>query len=142
MAYVSVPKDLSKVKSKVLFNLTKRQLLCFSLAALAGVPVYFLLKPFLGTTVAAIVMLMVMLPFVFFALYEKDGIPAEKYLGYVIKAIFIKDRVRPYRTENIYSYNKEKMNGGDFNGKNINDQRRRQLDAQQKGVRKGRQANS
>ena len=29
MAYVNVPKDLSKVKSKVLMNLTKRQLVCF-----------------------------------------------------------------------------------------------------------------
>ena len=26
MAYVNVPKDLTKVKTKVLFNLTKRQL--------------------------------------------------------------------------------------------------------------------
>ena len=29
MAYVTVPKDLSRVKTKVLFNLTKRQLVCF-----------------------------------------------------------------------------------------------------------------
>ncbi|MCX4203060.1 PrgI family protein, partial [Clostridioides difficile] len=28
MAYVPVPKDLSKVKTKVAFNLTKRQILC------------------------------------------------------------------------------------------------------------------
>ena len=28
-AYISVPRDLTKVKSKVAFNLTKRQLLCF-----------------------------------------------------------------------------------------------------------------
>ena len=37
MAYVNVPKDLTKIKSKVLFNLTKRQLICFGLAALMGV---------------------------------------------------------------------------------------------------------
>ena len=30
MAYVTVPKDLTKIKSKVMFNLTKRQLICFS----------------------------------------------------------------------------------------------------------------
>ena len=36
MAYVNVPKDLAKIKSKVLFNLTKRQLICFGLAALMG----------------------------------------------------------------------------------------------------------
>lgn len=29
MAYVSIPKDLNTVKTKVLFNLTKRQLICF-----------------------------------------------------------------------------------------------------------------
>ena len=36
MAYVSVPKDLSKIKSKVLFSLTQRQLICFSAGAVAG----------------------------------------------------------------------------------------------------------
>ena len=44
MAYVNVPKDLTQIKSKVLFNLTKRQLICFGLAALMGVPLFFLLK--------------------------------------------------------------------------------------------------
>ena len=44
MAYVNVPKDLTKIKSKVLFNLTKRQLICFGLAALMGVPLFFLLR--------------------------------------------------------------------------------------------------
>ena len=29
MAYVPVPKDLSKIKTKLAFNLTKRQLICF-----------------------------------------------------------------------------------------------------------------
>ena len=38
MAYVPVPKDLTKVKSKFLFNLTKRQVICFGLGALVGVP--------------------------------------------------------------------------------------------------------
>ena len=45
MAYVNVPKDLTKVKTKVLFNLTKRQLICFGSGALIGVPLFFLLKP-------------------------------------------------------------------------------------------------
>lgn len=41
MAYVTVPKDLTHVKSKVLFGLTKRQLVCFSGALLTGGPLYF-----------------------------------------------------------------------------------------------------
>ena len=36
MAYVPVPKDLSKVKTKVAFNLTKRQIVCFAVALLLG----------------------------------------------------------------------------------------------------------
>ena len=50
MAYVPVPKDLSKVKTKVAFNLTKRQILCFSVALLIGLPLFFLLKDSAGTS--------------------------------------------------------------------------------------------
>ncbi len=50
MAYVPVPKDLNAVKTKVMFNLTKRQILCFGGGALIGVPLFFLLK---GHTAAA-----------------------------------------------------------------------------------------
>ena len=62
MPYVTVPKDLASVKTKVLFNLTKRQLVCFGTGALIGVPVFFLLKGPVGTTAAAMVMMLVMLP--------------------------------------------------------------------------------
>ena len=43
-AYIPVPRDLTRVKTKVFFNLTKRQLLCFGAAALIGVPIFFLVK--------------------------------------------------------------------------------------------------
>ena len=96
MAYVPVPKDLTLVKTKVLFNLTKRQLICFSLAAAVGVPVYFLARMML--------MVAVMIPFVFLAIYEKDGQPAEKFVGHFIRSMIIRDKVRPYRTDNLYAY--------------------------------------
>ena len=38
-AYISIPRDLTRVKTKVFFGLTKRQLVCFGAAALIGVPV-------------------------------------------------------------------------------------------------------
>lgn len=52
MAYVPVPKDLTKVKTKVMFNLTKRQLVCFGSGALLGVPLFFLLRGPVGTSAA------------------------------------------------------------------------------------------
>ena len=42
MAYVPVPKDLSKVKTKVALNLTKRQIICFSLAGVSSRKIKFL----------------------------------------------------------------------------------------------------
>ena len=51
-SYISVPRDLTKVKSKVMFNLTKRQLLCFGAAALLGVPSFFLIKSVAATSTA------------------------------------------------------------------------------------------
>ena len=77
MAYVNVPKDLTKVKTKVLFNLTKRQLICFGSGALIGVPLFFLLKGSIGTSPAAMVMMVVMIPAMLFAMYEKNGQPLE-----------------------------------------------------------------
>lgn len=34
---------------------------------------------------------------------EKDGQPAEKILGHVVKSMFLRDKVRPYRTNNLYA---------------------------------------
>ena len=62
MAYVTVPKDLTKVKSKVMFGLTKRQLICFGTAVLIGVPLFFLLQRTAGSSTATFCMIVVMLP--------------------------------------------------------------------------------
>ena len=103
MAFEPVPKDLNRVKTKVMFNLTKRQIVCFSIAAAVGVPVYFIAKPHIGISSAAMLMVVLMLPFVFLAIYEKDGQPAEKYIGHVVRSMILRDRVRPYRTSNLYA---------------------------------------
>ena len=103
MAYVPVPKDLSKIKTKVAFNLTKRQLVCFGGGALIGVPLFFLLKGPVGTSTAAMCMMVVMLPFFLFAMYEKHGQPLEKILGNIIRVSVIRPKERPYRTNNFYA---------------------------------------
>ena len=101
MPYVPVPKDLTKVKTKLAFNLTKRQLICFSLAGLAGLPVYFLTRGAIGNSAAALLMIGVMMPFFFFAMYERNGQPAEKLLKIRLR-YKLWPKKRPYRTENLY----------------------------------------
>ena len=102
MAFVSVPKDLTKVKNKIIFNLTKRQLICFGIAAAVGVPFYFLTRAIIGSSNAATGMCLLMLPAFLFAMYEKDGLPLEKVLKNMIIVKFIRPPVRKYQMENLY----------------------------------------
>ena len=103
MAYVPVPKDLSTVKTKVMFNLTKRQLICFGSGAAVAVPLFFLCKTFMSTTVAAILMILTLLPFMLMAMYEKNGQPLEKIVRNIVQVCFLRPKQRPYKTNNFYS---------------------------------------
>ena len=103
MAYVTIPKDLTKVKSKVLFGLTRRQLICFGAAVLVGVPLFFLLKDTVNSSAATLCMILVMLPFFLLAMYERHGQPLEVILGQMIQTLFIRPKERPYQTHNFYA---------------------------------------
>lgn len=102
-AYVRIHKDLSQVKTKVFFNLTGRQLICFGSGILVGLPLFFILNKLLPSSAAAVIMICVMLPFFLFGLYEKNGQPLEKVLHYYIQSRFIRPKKRPYRTDNAYT---------------------------------------
>lgn len=102
-SYISVPRDLTRVKSKILFGLTKRQLLCFGLAALIGVPSFFLLKRTGNTSLASLGMILIMLPLFFFAMYEKNGQPLEVIVKHFVQAKFVRPKMRPYQTDNYYA---------------------------------------
>lgn len=103
MAYVTVPKDLTKVKSKVMFGLTKRQLVCFGTAALIGVPLFFLLRKPAGSSAATLCMIVVMLPFFLLAMYERHGQPLEVIAGQIVQTVFLRPKERPYMTDNFYA---------------------------------------
>ena len=101
--YVNVPNDLSKVKTKVAFNLTKRQLICFGGAAVVGIPAYLALRPLIGNSMALFLMIALMLPAFLLAMYERDGLPFEKVVRNFARSRFLRPKARPYRTENFYA---------------------------------------
>ena len=103
MAYVNIPNDLSRIKTRVALNLTKRQLICFGGAAAIGIPAYLFTRNAIGNSVAMFLMITLMLPFFFFAMYERDGLPAEKVARNILRVFFIRPGPRPYKTENIYA---------------------------------------
>ena len=67
MAYVPIPKDLKRVKTKVAFNLTKRQLIGFSIAGLLGFSAYIFVRKLVPNDIAVL------------TLFEKDGLVFEQY---------------------------------------------------------------
>jgi len=101
--YIPVQKDLSKIQPKLLLGLTKRQLVCFGAAALIGAPFYFLTRGALGNSVSVLFMIIIMLPLFFMAMYQRDGMPAEKILLYIARKT-IWPAKRPYKTANMYDY--------------------------------------
>ena len=107
MPYVPVPRDLTKVKTKVALGLTKRQLVCFGTAVSFGVPTFFLTRGAIGNSPAVLLMIGVMLPAFFMAMYERDGQPAEKILRNMLRSQFFFPQVRPYQTENFYAQLRE-----------------------------------
>ena len=78
-------------------------MICFGAAALIGVPFFFLLKAAGNVSLAALGMILVMLPLFFLAMYEKDGQPLEVVAKHFIQARFLLPKVRPYQTDNYYA---------------------------------------
>lgn len=99
MAFVDVPKDLSKVKNKVIFNLTKRQLIVLAPTVAIGLALYFLSRSVVGVTNAATLMVLSMLPGFILAMYEKNGMYLEDILKHVINVRYRRPGNRPYRTD-------------------------------------------
>ena len=102
MAYVPVPKNMNAVKTKVAFNLTKRQIICFGSGLLVGLPLFFLTKGHFGGSTATLLMVLVMVPFFMFAMYEKNGQPLEKIIRNIVQVCFLRPKERPYETNNFY----------------------------------------
>ena len=86
-----------------MFNLTRRQLVCFTAGALVGVPLFLWLREPAGNSMAAMCMMLVMMPFFLLAMYEKHGQPMEKIVGNILKVAVIRPKQRPYQTNNFYA---------------------------------------
>ncbi len=97
--YIPVPVDIDTVKSKFLFGLTLRQIVCFAIGIIIGLGAYFGLQGILGTGIAGILMMFIMLPAFFFAVYEQHGEPLEVIIRRIWR-VQNQPTNRPYQTIN------------------------------------------
>ncbi len=63
-----------------------------------GLPLFFLFKDSAGTSLAAMAMIVVMLPCFLVAMYEKHGQPLEVVVKNIIQTKLTRPKVRPYQT--------------------------------------------
>lgn len=78
-------------------------MICFGCGILVGLPLFFILRNVLPASAAALIMIVVMMPFFLFAMYEKNGEPLEKILRHIYEARCKRPKQRPYKTNNFYT---------------------------------------
>lgn len=112
---VSIPKELKTIKSKLIFGLTKRQLIGFSIALGLGLPVFFLLKKF-SLDVAMYGLFFTALPVIFGTIYTKDGMNGETWVKLFIEYRYLNPKGRYFKVSKKNRKLAEERNM--LNGKN------------------------
>lgn len=96
-----IHKDVRKYKEKIVGGLTLRQLIAVVITAIVVIPLYQILKMYLGENITSYVIMIVALPILLTGFYDKDGLNFEKYIKYFIEFHFITPQKRKYVVENI-----------------------------------------
>lgn len=100
--FVSVPQDLNLIKSKFMFGLTKRQVICFAIGAVVGAPIFFIAKAFTDNlTVSITLMFIFASPAIVCGLFERNGLFINDYAKLMID-FFRKPKIRTYQSENTF----------------------------------------
>ena len=90
MSFVPIPKDIDKIKTKVAFGLTMRQLIGFFVAGVLGIPAYLLVRKFATMDIAVLALI----PVFFVTFYERDGMTCEEYCKYIYLHKFYQPKIR------------------------------------------------
>ena len=86
--------DLSKIKAKIVFGLTLRQIICFGTGLATSIPFFFLTRKVIGMEMAAMLVMVMASPFFVLGIYEKNGIPIEWILFFYIRRVTLRSQIR------------------------------------------------
>lgn len=103
-----IPKDLKKIKSKLFFGLTKRQLIGFGTAIFVGLIIFLSLYS-ISIDVAMYAMFFGVAPIFFATIFQKDGMYAEQWIKLFIEYKYLNPSKRYYKvSKNNLSLAKER----------------------------------
>ncbi|SDJ30514.1 PrgI family protein [Lachnospiraceae bacterium G41] len=107
--------DLSKIKAKIVFGLTLRQIICFGAGLAVSLPFFFLTRKVIGLEMAAMLVMIIASPFFILGIYEKNGLYVEWILFFFIKRVKLRSQIRKRKIIT----NKEKEERKEFVRKEI-----------------------
>ena len=98
---VKIPREIMSYQSKIIAGLTLRQLICFSICGIIGIPIYLCVRDYSQSLAGWLLMLVSVVPFSF-AVIRKNDQPLEVYLKAWIHRNIKTSKVRIYQTETVY----------------------------------------
>ena len=100
---VEIPQELKNIKSKLLFGLTKRQLIGFICAAIVTFPIFLMLRN-ISTELAMYTSFALAAPILFITIYKNNNLVAETWIKLLIEYKLI------YKNKRKFKVNKKNKN--------------------------------
>jgi len=82
---VRIPKEITEYKEKIIFGLSIRQLICFTVAITLGVGTYILVTKWSNADVASYVVIVEVMPIFAIGFIKKNGFTFEKYAAMMFR---------------------------------------------------------
>lgn len=102
MIEVKVPREIRSYKEKLFFGLNLRQTICAAMAIGLNIPIYFLLRPYIGDDLTAWLIIIIAVPFFLVGFFQYNGMPFEQFALCIIRFQLLTPQKRKYKTENLY----------------------------------------
>ena len=100
-ARTKLTKNLEEVEVKLLFGMTKRQLIFFLIGGVIGFIVYMITNPIIGLKLSLMLFTLIILPFIVIGFIKIDNIGLEKYIYNYLKRKN-NSKLRVYKIENNF----------------------------------------
>ena len=116
MIEVRIPKEITEYKEKIIFGLSIRQIICFSIAVAMALGTWFILRPILGDDITSDIIIVEVIPCVAIGFIKINGFNFEDYAKLFIRHK-LGDNKFTYKTETELEYieplGKEEWTSGD-----------------------------